>query len=226
MNSHDYDDHGINVDTADPLAVGPVNAEAVVLPHSTATTVPPCHLRDLPRAGRGSYARCMTQTKLSVSREIPAPAHEIFALLSDPRRHNEFDASDMVGRPLEPTPITAVGDVFTMQMSFDKGDGTRHEYVTENHVSIFHPGSVIAWKTASRGKPPYGWEWRYDLTPLGSNRTRVTLSYDFADTTAEVRERFGLPKWTAEDFQNSLTMLEQAVLAAGPLTTPTPSLGD
>jgi hypothetical protein len=53
---------------------------------------------------------------VQVQRRINAGASRIFGLLSDPRRHPEFDGSGMLRSAIDPVPIAGVGDAFLMQM--------------------------------------------------------------------------------------------------------------
>ena len=75
-----------------------------------------------------------TEGKLKVDRVIDAPAKEIFKLLSNPANHAELDGSGMVQSDEKTDRITAVGQVFTMNMFWDKLGG---EYQAENHVVGF-----------------------------------------------------------------------------------------
>ena len=56
-----------------------------------------------------------TPKRIEVSRLIAATAHEVFAVLRDPRGHVDIDASGML---MDATgePVTAVGDRFTVHM--------------------------------------------------------------------------------------------------------------
>jgi hypothetical protein len=54
-----------------------------------------------------------------------------------------------------------------------------------NQVLAFEPPRVISWKpgyvSPATGKLEFGgWIWRYDLTQLGPDETKVTLTYDWS----------------------------------------------
>ena len=71
-----------------------------------------------------------------MSRRIDASAHELFEVVRDPRRHQEFDGSSIV-RESDAPPIQAVGDTFIMRMHNDEfGD-----YEMRNEGGRVHPGS-------------------------------------------------------------------------------------
>ncbi len=120
---------------------------------------------------------------VSVSKEIPAPAEVVFALLADPTRHPEIDGSGML-RAASGGAINRVGDTFSMRMHNDEmGD-----YEMINHVVDYEPARRIAWEPAllRAGRPEdetevgvrAGHRWSYLLRPVGSDATLVTESYD------------------------------------------------
>ena len=74
----------------------------------------------------------MTESRISSTRTIDAPAGAIFDILSNPARHAALDGSGMVQSDSKSDRITAVGQVFTMNM---EGDHMGGEYKTDNHVT-------------------------------------------------------------------------------------------
>jgi hypothetical protein len=54
--------------------------------------------------------------KQSVSRTVPVPAERLFAVLVVPARHQEIDGSGMIRGAATTAPISAVGDIFTIDM--------------------------------------------------------------------------------------------------------------
>jgi len=113
----------------------------------------------------------------TVQRVIDAPAAQIFALLADASRHQEFDGSgtvrDAVG---EPEPL-AMGSRFGMSMHA----GLPYRMV--NTVVEYEPDALIAWQT----RPDYplankligGRIWRYELQPANGG-TLVRESWDIS----------------------------------------------
>ena len=134
---------------------------------------------------------------VAVSRRIGAPAHEIFRVLADPRRHIEIDGSGMLRGAVGDEVVSAVGDVFVMRMHFSRlGD-----YEMNNHVVEFEPDRRIGWEPeAGRGHPDaatedpadarWGHRWSFELTPDGPDATVVTEIYDCSG--APESERAGM----------------------------------
>jgi uncharacterized protein YndB with AHSA1/START domain len=139
---------------------------------------------------------------------VPASPAEVFALLADPARHREFDATSMVGTPATPARLTHVGQVFVMNMTYRDGDHVEH-YQSDNHVTALVPARAIAWATATRGGAPLGWLWRYDVEPA-AHGAAVTLTYDWTNTAINNIRRFGVPLVDADGLATSLELLRQA----------------
>lgn len=106
---------------------------------------------------------------VSVSREIAAPAAQIFELLARPARHAEIDGSDMVtsARPSGPERLS-LGATFGMDMRF-----TFLPYRVTNEVVEFEEGRRIAWRHFGHHI------WRYVLDPIDESTTKVTESFDW-----------------------------------------------
>ena len=134
---------------------------------------------------------------VAVSRRICAPAHEIFQVLADPVRHQEFDGSQMLQGAASTAVISGVGDVFVMKMYYSEiGD-----YEMNNHVVEYEQDRRIGWEPeAGRGHPNadpdspesarWGQRWSYQLTPDGHDATIVTETYDCS--RAPEKERAGM----------------------------------
>ncbi len=124
-------------------------------------------------------------TSLEVRRRIEAPAAHIFEVLANPRRHVDFDGSDMLRGSVLDRPISDVGDTFTMRMH-RLGD----DYLMVNYVVEFEPDRRIFWEPApgdpsraegndpSKVGVPAGYRWGYVLTPDGDDATVVTEVFD------------------------------------------------
>ncbi|MGO2035021.1 MAG: SRPBCC family protein [Brevibacterium sp.] len=151
----------------------------------------------------------MTETKISASRTIDAANEDIFNVLSNPERHAEIDGSGMVVSDDKTDRITAVGQVFRMNMNWDKMGG---DYKTDNHVVGYDENKLLAWTTAPSGEEPPGWEWVWELTPQGSDSTEVTITYDWSSVTdMGVLEQVNFPAVSEEDLETSLANLAAAV---------------
>lgn len=121
---------------------------------------------------------------VEVSRRIEAPAAIIFEVLASPQRHAEFDGSGMLRGADIDRPISAVGEIFNMNMH-----RMGRDYSMVNHVVEFEPDRRISWEPApgdvdtAGGDPskigiPAGYRWGYILTPDGDNATVVTEVFD------------------------------------------------
>ncbi|MCG7608417.1 SRPBCC family protein [Mycobacterium sp. CnD-18-1] len=135
---------------------------------------------------------------VSTSREIAAPVEVIFELIADPSQQPRWDGNANLAEAPSGQRVRAVGDVFTMTI---KQGGNR-----ENHIVEFEEGRRIAWRPSEVGKEPPGHLWRWELEPLGDNRTRVSHTYDWTQLTDEkrlVRAR----ATTADKLQESIDRL-------------------
>jgi hypothetical protein len=147
------------------------------------------------------------ETSRSAERRLGVPAADVFALLSDPARHPDTDASGMVVGAVTTDRLTTVGQVFTMDMQYDGCDGQVTRYQTDNHVDVLEPGRALGWRVAAAGEPLLGWGWRYTVKPDGDGCV-VSLLFDWTGTTPEVVERFGVPNFDEDDLGRSLAVLE------------------
>ncbi|MCW2544657.1 MAG: Polyketide cyclase/dehydrase [Frankiales bacterium] len=115
---------------------------------------------------------------VSVERVIPAPAAEIFALIADPHRHQDFDGSGTVRSAKDvPSGKLKLGSSFGMSMKL----GVPYSMVST--VVEFEQDKRLAWQTL----PPYplvkkvtgGRIWRYELEPVEGG-TLVRESWDIS----------------------------------------------
>lgn len=147
------------------------------------------------------------EASITVSRSIDAAATELFDLLSNPERHPDFDGSGFVRSADRAQRIKAVGDTFRMNMT---GEHMGGDYQTDNRVTGFAPGRLIAWQTGPAGEEPPGWEWVYELTPTGPDHTDVSLTYDWSKVDAAVRKKISFPLVGREQLESSLAQLAAA----------------
>ena len=135
---------------------------------------------------------------VSVSREIAAPADDIFELIADPSLQPRWDGNDNLAEAHTGQRVRAVGDVFTMTITMGS--------LRDNHVVEFEEGRLIAWRPSEPGQEPPGHLWRWELEPLDDARTLVTHIYDWSQLTDEKR----LPRaraTTADKLQASIERL-------------------
>lgn len=145
---------------------------------------------------------------ITVSRSIDAAAVDLFDLLSNPSRHPDFDGSGFVRSADHPQRIQGVGDTFRMNMT---GEHMGGDYQTDNRVTGFAPGRLIAWQTAPAGEEPPGWQWVYELTPAGPDHTDVSLTYDWSKVDAAVLKKISFPLVGRDQLETSLDQLAAAV---------------
>lgn len=151
----------------------------------------------------------MSDKSITVSRTIDAPAKDVFDVLSNPRRHPEFDGSGYMRSTQEADRITASGQVFTMDMEAEFMGG---EYQTDNHVVGYDKNKLLAWMTAPAGTEPAGWQWVWELSSDDPNITEVTHTYDWSRVTdAKLLPLF--PAVSEDELEATLGKLAEAVAA-------------
>jgi uncharacterized protein YndB with AHSA1/START domain len=123
--------------------------------------------------------RIVTQTVVTASRVIAAPADKIFELIADPSLQPQWDGNENLAEAPPGQRVRTVGDVFTMTLTI----GSERT----NHVVEFEEGRLIAWLPSEPGKAPPGHLWRWELEPLDDSTTRVTHTYDWSALTDEKR---------------------------------------
>jgi uncharacterized protein YndB with AHSA1/START domain len=146
---------------------------------------------------------------ITVSRTIPAPAKDIFEILTLPARHAELDGSGFVRSDDHTDRITATGQKFRMNMT---GDHMGGEYQTDNLVTGYVPDKLVAWQTAPAGNEPPGWEWTWQLEAQGPDSTEVELTYDWEKVTDKrLLAKVPFPLVKKEQLEDSLGKLAEAV---------------
>ncbi|MFD2472339.1 SRPBCC family protein [Amycolatopsis silviterrae] len=140
---------------------------------------------------------------LRASREIEAPAERIFELIADPAQQPSWDGNDNLAEAESGQRVHAVGDVFVTTLLNGK--------IRENRIVEFEEGRRVAWLPAEVGKDAPGHLWRWELKPLGAERTEVTHTYDWSaldlgDTRRVTRAR----STTTDGLRASLDNLAKA----------------
>lgn len=147
---------------------------------------------------------------LIVTTTVDAPAAAVFGVLADPTTHKDIDGTGWVRDPLDDgRTLTDVGQVFRIAMYHDQHPDKHYEMA--NQVTALEPGRVIAWAPGGLAEDGSvelgGWTWRYDLEPVGAEQTRVTLTYDWTNATAEIRKNIVFPPFPMSHLDNSLANL-------------------
>lgn len=142
-------------------------------------------------------------THFRVSCMVGASASDVFALLIDPDRHQEFDGSGLVRGAVNKEKLTEVGQVFQMNMH-SEGQG---DYVTENHVRSLATNADVSWMPTMNDRNPSGYWWGYDIRAIDDDSCEVGLYYDWAAITSE-RWKPLFPRVTQAQMQESLHHLQ------------------
>jgi hypothetical protein len=141
----------------------------------------------------------MTQRapSLALSRDIDAPAQELFTHLARPSDHPPIDGSGLLRGTDDRRVLSGIGEVFEMKMCND----VLGDYVMENHVVEFERDRRIAWEPVLQGtdKPDYqhlvGFRshlrWGWELIPRPGGGTRVTEFYDLSAAPQWLHEATG-----------------------------------
>ena len=159
---------------------------------------------------------------ISVSRDIPASASDIFAVLANPAMHPHLDGTGMAQSADNESVITKVGDVFVINMKhWNLGD-----YGMENHVVEFVLDRRIIWEPfthtyqssefdemVSDERPRETRYWGWELEPIESKLTRVTEFYDASRLSAGLRAFIKDGEFWRQGMTNSLENLEHLVTA-------------
>jgi hypothetical protein len=152
---------------------------------------------------------------LIVSAVIDAPAAAVFDVLADPTTHKDIDGTGWVRDPLDPQPLSEVGQVFRVAM-YHEGHPDKH-YEMANQVTVLDPDRAIGWApgglTEDGSVELGGWTWRYDLEPVGAGQTRVVLTYDWSNATPEIRQNIVFPPFPVSHLDNSLANLGKLAMS-------------
>jgi uncharacterized protein YndB with AHSA1/START domain len=156
----------------------------------------------------------VTDETVSATTTIETSAETVFAALADPSQHAAIDGTGRVRASLDGQRLTGSGQIFRMTMYHENHpDGS---YEIANRVLAFQPPRVISWKpgyvSPETGKLEFGgWIWRYDLTRLGPDKTKVTLTYDWSAVGPIPRQHIQFPPFTADHLDDSLRHLAALV---------------
>jgi hypothetical protein len=138
--------------------------------------------------------------RIQVTKTVDASPESMFAVLSAPSRHPEFDDAGMVKRCVdESDQVSGVGAQFTMDMNNEiLGD-----YQMRNTVTRYEENRAIGWapmlhpeggyKDKLGDMKPGGHIYTWELSPAGDGQTTVTQTYDWSKVgDAEFKKLFPL----------------------------------
>jgi uncharacterized protein YndB with AHSA1/START domain len=149
----------------------------------------------------------------TVERVIPASPEQIFALLADANRHQDFDGSGTVKGTHDDTPEKlSLGSKFGMHMRLGM------PYSMVSTVVEYDENKRIAWQP----RPAYpvvnrlagGRIWRYELEPVAGG-TRVRESWDITHEVLKALVRPARAR-TRAAMEKTLERLEQLLAAEQP----------
>ena len=155
--------------------------------------------------------------RVEVSGRIAAPAHAIFLVVSDPRRHVDLDGSGMLQAAADAGPLTAVGQTFDMDMDRRPlGDiPNMAEYKVCCTVTQLVADRLIEWTVRAVGKPPGGHLWGWQVEPVGDEECLVTNYCDWTNVGDELRASFVWPVVPVDRWEKSLDNLTRLVVQRG-----------
>lgn len=152
----------------------------------------------------------------SVSREIEAPAEQLWRMVADVTRIGEWSPESTSAEWLDGATGPAVGARF-------KGHNkNKSSWSSTCEVIAADPGKEFAFVVGKPSKPAT--TWRYVLTPRGASRTEVTESFELPrplgfGARLSYRLTAGVKDRTADLEQNMRTTLDNlAVKAAAEAT--------
>ena len=156
------------------------------------------------------------EMRVSVSREIPASAEVIFAMISLPEGHVAMDGSGSLISAPSNHQLTAVGDTFLMDMDREPiGDiPDMGKYQVENEVTAFEANRLLEWTVGMAGRPRVGHVYGIRLTPIDTSMTLVENYMDWSGVPEKWRDRVNWPVIPAGTMEASLARLESAILSA------------
>jgi hypothetical protein len=150
--------------------------------------------------------------RIEVSRTIPAPAADIFALLSDPQGHVAIDSSGML-QDADGDPVAAAGDSFVVHMDRESlNDFPMGRYDVTVTIREFEQDRLISWTVLGQIRPQIGHVYGYRLEPAPEDSgTLVTSFYDWSDIDPKWREAGIFPVISETALRGTLGILDRSV---------------
>lgn len=148
--------------------------------------------------------------RFEISRQIEAPAEEIFAILTDPQGHVRIDSSGML-QWAEGDPVRQVGDRFVVHMDRESlNDLPMGKYDVTVIITRFAAAAEIEWMISGTIQPPIEHLWGYTLEPSGSG-TRVSAYYDWSRILPQYRGLVNFPIIPESGLRATLGILARTV---------------
>lgn len=150
--------------------------------------------------------------RVSVHRTIEAPAARIYALVTDPAGHVRIDGSGMLVEAPDAERVSAVGDVFLMEMDREPlGDLPMGSYAVANTVTRLEEDRIVEWAVGGEGRTPIGHVYGFELEPLSETSTRVTSYCDWSGLQPKLVGRIEFPVVPPVMMEQTLARLDAAV---------------
>jgi hypothetical protein len=151
--------------------------------------------------------------RLEVQRAVPAPAEEIFALITNPRGHVAIDSSGML-MEASGEPVGKVGDTFVVHMDREAlNDYPLGLYDVTVEIVTFEPGRDLAWTI--RGNFDIGHVYGYRLEPIDGG-TLVTSYYDWSAAGQDWKDAAIFPVIPESALRATLGILARTVAPGKP----------
>jgi hypothetical protein len=153
----------------------------------------------------------VSTNRVSASRQIAAPAHRLFLIVSHPARHVDIDSSGMLQAAPGAQQLTAIGQTFDMDMDRRPlGDiPNMAEYKVRCTVTQLIPDRLIEWTVRAIGKPPAGHVYGWQIEPLTDGECLVTNYCDWTNISDELRAKFQWPVVPVDRLERSVENLER-----------------
>ena len=150
--------------------------------------------------------------RFELQRPIPAPAADIFRIVSDPAGHVAIDSTGML-QAYTGEPATEVGDEFVIHMDRESlNDYPLGKYDVTVRITTFEQDREIAWTILGQLEPPIGHIYGYRLDPgEEEGTTLVTQYYDWSQIHEQWRQADIFPIISELALRATLGCLERTV---------------
>jgi hypothetical protein len=155
--------------------------------------------------------------RISVTRRIPAPANDIYVLVTDPAMHVEIDGSGMLQLAPDAKPLENVGDTFLMDMDREPlGDIPLGKYQVLNTVTRITPDAEVEWSIGGVGMDPLGHVYGFVLEAVDDGETEVIHYCDWSGVPAEMRSVLTFPVVPVHMLEQTLENLDSLATRRDP----------